>query len=115
MQGSDFHTDDHDEISGVKSTEYTQHSKKIGYQKAISLPSSPHKRSGAAEYAGSTDMISMWNKLLESSKILNKPLLPYPEWNIDFSELIVGSRVGIGMLYASYIMSLLAHLITSLC
>jgi serine/threonine protein kinase len=26
----------------------------------------------------------------------NKPLLPYEEWNIDFSELTVGTRVGIG-------------------
>lgn len=98
LQGSDLPTDNHDEISGPKSTEYSLNSNSIGYQKAISLPSSPHKRSGPAEYVGSTDMISTWNKLLESSKILNKPLLPYPEWNIDFSELIVGPRVGIGML-----------------
>ena len=26
----------------------------------------------------------------------NKPLLPYEEWYIDFSELTVGIRVGIG-------------------
>jgi hypothetical protein len=26
----------------------------------------------------------------------SKPLLPFQEWNIDFSELTVGARVGIG-------------------
>lgn len=26
----------------------------------------------------------------------DKPLLPFEEWNIDFSELTVGPRVGIG-------------------
>lgn len=26
----------------------------------------------------------------------NKTLLPYEEWNIDFSEITVGTRVGIG-------------------
>ena len=31
----------------------------------------------------------------------NKPLLPYEEWNIDFSELTVGIRVGIGKIVGS--------------
>ena len=29
----------------------------------------------------------------------DKPLLPYPEWNIDYSELTVGIRIGIGEHY----------------
>lgn len=44
-------------------------------------------------------MIATWNKLLESSSFGNEPWFPYHEWNIDFSELTVGSRVGIGIHY----------------
>lgn len=72
-------------------------------QRAMSLPSSPHEfrgqtseRSGASEFLQREEMISMWNKILQSSALLNKPLLPFEEWNIDFSELTVGTRVGIG-------------------
>ncbi|KAL7211624.1 hypothetical protein ACSBR2_014472 [Camellia fascicularis] len=97
---SNFH---HDEMSGEKSTAYYFHRTQMSSQKAISLPSSPHLSrrlaSGMCESAvltGSAEMTSTWNKVLESSKILNKPLLPFQEWNIDFSELTVGIRVGIG-------------------
>ncbi|WOG85077.1 hypothetical protein DCAR_0104264 [Daucus carota subsp. sativus] len=100
---SDFHQDERDKFSGESFAAYTLQKKKSSYQKAISLPSSPHKfsshdseRSGAIEYVRSADMISTWNHVIRSSEILNKPLLPYPEWNIDFSELTVGPRVGIG-------------------
>ena len=31
-------------------------------------------------------MISRCNKVLDLSKILNKSLEPFEEWNIDFSE-----------------------------
>lgn len=41
-------------------------------------------------------MVLTWNRILESATSGNKPLLPYQEWNIDFSELTVGTRVGIG-------------------
>lgn len=70
---------------------------------AISLPSSHHQSRErvsimceATELSGSADMISSWNKVLESSNISDKLLLPFQEWNIDFSELTVGTRVGIG-------------------
>ncbi|URE07076.1 STYKc [Musa troglodytarum] len=70
-------------------------------QKAISLPSSPHEYgSKSTERNGDSsrteDMVLTWNKVLQSSSFLNKPLLPFEEWNIDFSELTVGTRVGIG-------------------
>ncbi|CAA7408577.1 unnamed protein product [Spirodela intermedia] len=72
-------------------------------QKAISLPSSPHEFStqssqgiGASGLLTTEDMVSVWDKVLKSSPFLNKPLLPFEEWNIDFSELSVGTRVGIG-------------------
>lgn len=75
----------------------------VSSQRAISLPSSPHQfvsqtpeRSGASNCAQNDDMVSTWNKVLESPSFHNKPLLPYEEWNIDFSELTVGTRVGIG-------------------
>ncbi|PWA38639.1 hypothetical protein CTI12_AA552930 [Artemisia annua] len=42
------------------------------------------------------ETVSTWNKILESPMFQNKPLLPYQEWNIDFSEITVGTRVGIG-------------------
>ncbi|XP_068499977.1 probable serine/threonine-protein kinase SIS8 isoform X3 [Phaseolus vulgaris] len=72
-------------------------------QKAMSLPSSPHdyrghasERSGPSRYGVNDEMESTWNKVLESPMFNNKPLLPYEKWNIDFSELTVGTRVGIG-------------------
>lgn len=72
-------------------------------QKAMSLPSSPHdyrdqtsETSRPPRYELNDELESTWNKILESSMSNNKPLLPYEEWNIDFSELTVGTRVGIG-------------------
>ena len=72
-------------------------------QKAMSLPSSPHEygsqtpeRSGTSNYRVNDDMVSTWNRILGSPMFQNKPLLPFEEWNIDFSELTVGTRVGIG-------------------
>ncbi|GJN19429.1 hypothetical protein PR202_gb06707 [Eleusine coracana subsp. coracana] len=76
--------------------------RQINAQKAVSLPSSPH-RSGVhgsdlgdpADFTAE-DLMSTWNKVLQSSPFLNKPLLPYEEWHIEFSEITVGTRVGIG-------------------
>jgi len=69
----------------------------------VSLPSSPHdyrrqtsETSRPSGYELNDELESTWNKILESSMADNKPLLPYEEWNIDFSELTVGTRVGIG-------------------
>ncbi|XP_062223631.1 probable serine/threonine-protein kinase SIS8 isoform X2 [Phragmites australis] len=74
----------------------------INSQKAVSLPSSPHRSGilgsdlgGPADFTAA-DLISNWNKVLQSSPFLNKPLLPFEEWHIEFSEITVGSRVGIG-------------------
>ncbi|CAD5170309.1 unnamed protein product [Musa acuminata subsp. malaccensis] len=66
-------------------------------QKAISLPSSPHEYSSKSterngDSSRAEDMVLTWNKVLQSSSFLNKPLLPFEEWNIDFSELTVGTR-----------------------
>lgn len=73
----------------------------ISSQKAMSLPSSPHElRRQAPESSGpdrtNNELFSTWNRILESHMYQNKPLLPFEEWNIDFSELTVGTRVGIG-------------------
>lgn len=77
-------------------------------QKAISLPSSPHEfrsqatdRGGTSGYKVSPEAVSTWNKVLESPMFQNKPLLPFQEWNIDYRELTVGTRVGIGKLVSS--------------
>lgn len=98
--------DGHDGIYGQKAMTYNFPLKQINPHKAISLPSSPHRlghqasvRSEAKEILVSPDMMSTFNQVLESSKILNKPLLPFEEWNIDYSELTIGTRVGIGMLF----------------
>ncbi|MCH95911.1 serine/threonine-protein kinase EDR1-like, partial [Trifolium medium] len=68
----------------------------------MSLPSSPHdyrgqasERSELSRYGVNDELESTWNKVLESQMFNNKPLLPYEAWNIDFSELTVGTRVGI--------------------
>ncbi|XP_006358967.1 serine/threonine-protein kinase EDR1 isoform X1 [Solanum tuberosum] len=75
--------------------------KDISSQRSMSLPSSPHElRRQVPEKSGpdrmNDELVSTWNRILESHMYLNKPLLPFEEWNIDFSELIVGTRVGIG-------------------
>ncbi|XP_043689067.1 probable serine/threonine-protein kinase SIS8 [Telopea speciosissima] len=99
---TNFHLDRHDVIPGEGSATYLPR-RQINSQKAASLPSSPHQfrgqgseRSGPSNYGGNAEMVSTWNKVLESSKFLKRPLLPFDEWNIDFSELTVGTRVGIG-------------------
>ncbi|TKW37037.1 hypothetical protein SEVIR_1G021400v4 [Setaria viridis] len=76
--------------------------RQINSQKAVSLPSSPHRSSilasdlrGPSDFT-EADLMSTWNKVLQSSPFLNKPLLPYEEWCIEFSEITVGIRVGVG-------------------
>ncbi|CAD6230373.1 unnamed protein product [Miscanthus lutarioriparius] len=70
-------------------------------QKAVSLPSSPHEYRGQVtpkndDFISKEKMALAWNKVFQSSPFLNKPLLPFEEWNIDFSEITIGTRVGIG-------------------
>ncbi|KAF7851145.1 hypothetical protein BT93_L4451 [Corymbia citriodora subsp. variegata] len=100
-QASSFHFDAHDEVSGGVSPMYDREN--ISSQKAISLPSSPHEfrsqsseRSLVVNYPRNNELFSTWNKVLESQMFNNQPLLPYQEWNIDYAELTVGTRVGIG-------------------
>ncbi|CAK8536310.1 unnamed protein product [Lathyrus sativus] len=94
-----FHHDGHDERPSLYSFQRDQ----VTSQKAISLPSSPHdyrsqssERSELSRYGVNDETESTWNKVLESQMYNNKPLLPYEGWSIDFSELTVGTRVGIG-------------------
>lgn len=91
---------DHNKLPGGRSALYAplrQHSS----QKAVSLPSSPHEfRNESPERIGiprvNEDMVLTWNRVLDSPMFQNKPLLPFEEWNIDFSEITVGTRIGIG-------------------
>ncbi|OMO61068.1 hypothetical protein COLO4_33587 [Corchorus olitorius] len=97
-----FHLVGRDGITGGRSALLKLSRDQINSQKAISLPSSPHdyrsqtsERSGVSRYVANDELVATWNKVLESSMFDNNPLLAYPEWNIDFSELTVGTRVGI--------------------
>jgi hypothetical protein len=92
---SGFHLDAHDQVSGGRSTLSRE---PLDPQKAISLPSSPQNYRSQYEQSGSShrNISHIWDKVLGSPMFQNKPLLPYEEWNIDFSELTVGTRVGIG-------------------
>ncbi|CAN8254259.1 unnamed protein product [Cochlearia groenlandica] len=93
---SGYHLDAHDQVSGGRSTLSRE---PLDPQKAISLPSSPQNyRNQAYERSGTShhNISHIWDKVLGSPMFQNKPLLPYEEWNIDFSELTVGTRVGIG-------------------
>ncbi|XP_039016965.1 serine/threonine-protein kinase EDR1-like isoform X1 [Hibiscus syriacus] len=100
---SNCQLDGHNKIAGGRSALYNLSRDQINSQKAVSLPSSPHayrsqtsERSGLSGCLPNDEMIRTWNKILESRMFNNNPLLPYPEWNINFSELTVGTRVGIG-------------------
>lgn len=101
IQASDFRLGNRDEISGARSALYALHGEQSS-QKAVSLPSSPHQyRTRTLEnmtsgQAPSDEMVSTWNSILEARMYRDKSLLPYDEWNIDFTELTVGTRVGIG-------------------
>ncbi|OVA06238.1 Protein kinase domain [Macleaya cordata] len=96
-----FCLDDHDKMLSEISGRYNHPGKQLNSHTATSLPSSPRAfRGHASESIGRPDfvgneLVSTWNKVLESSTFLNKPLLPFQEWNIDFSELTVGTRFGI--------------------
>ncbi|KAJ3686335.1 hypothetical protein LUZ61_015499 [Rhynchospora tenuis] len=77
--------------------------RQVSSHKAVSLPSSPHQFSasssgisGPPEFLSNRQLMATWNKVLRSSSFMNKPLMPFEEWNIDFAELTVGTRVGIG-------------------
>ncbi|KAG1335252.1 serine/threonine-protein kinase EDR1 [Cocos nucifera] len=98
---SSYCSDGHDEVSRGMPGAYNSSRRQT--QKAISLPSSPNEFrghasdiSGVSDFLSTEDLISTWNKVLKSSLYWNKPLLPFQEWNIEFSELTVGTRVGIG-------------------
>ncbi|KAK1404887.1 Mitogen activated protein kinase kinase [Heracleum sosnowskyi] len=95
---SEFHPDGRNEPSAENSSVHAFPKKHFSSQKAISLPSSPHEYSSraSARSGGDDEMVSTWTKFLESPMFQNKLLLPFHEWNIDFSEITVGSRVGIG-------------------
>lgn len=87
-------------MSGGRSSLYAP-LRQLGSQNAVSLPSSPYEfmsqtpqRSGT--HGVTKEMVSTWNRVLDLPIFQNKPLLPFEEWNIDFSELTVGTRVGIG-------------------
>ncbi|KAH0701357.1 hypothetical protein KY284_015572 [Solanum tuberosum] len=98
-QVQNFHSDDLNTGNSEKGQAQHFHRKCLPSDKAISLPSSPrwsYGRGKAAGIFGSPDMMSRLDKVIESSRILNKPLLPFDEWNIDFSEITIGARVGIG-------------------
>ncbi|KAI7724462.1 hypothetical protein M8C21_005683 [Ambrosia artemisiifolia] len=94
LQNPDLKKDEHEHDHDGTSV-YTL---KRDSQKAMSLPTSPHEyRSSKASGDNISDeAVSTWNKILDSPMFQNKPLLPYQEWNIDFSEITVGTRVGIG-------------------
>nr|CAD1834379.1 unnamed protein product [Ananas comosus var. bracteatus] len=89
-----------DEVAGkLSATNNESRNQASSSQKAMSLPSSPHEyrgEDGASDFLQKEHMVSIWNEVLQRSSFLNKPLLPFEEWNIDFSELTVGTRVGIG-------------------
>ncbi|PIA34033.1 hypothetical protein AQUCO_03900142v1 [Aquilegia coerulea] len=98
---SNFRLDAHEEMSSQLSGGLPR--KQMTSQTAISLPSSPHEYRVQAletnndmEFVRNAELLSAWNRVLESTTSQNRPLLPYQEWNIDFSELTVGTRVGIG-------------------
>lgn len=98
-QVPNFHSDDPNTGSGEKGRAQHFPRKCLTSDKAISLPSSPRWSYGRGKTPGifgSPDIASRLDKVIESSKILNKPLLPFDEWNIDFSEITIGARVGIG-------------------
>ncbi|GAA0161002.1 non-receptor serine/threonine protein kinase [Lithospermum erythrorhizon] len=97
---SEFHPDNHDSLYGQKRAPYNFRRKQPNQQRAMSMPSSPHYLGNgvkeAAEIFGGSHIISTLDKVFES-KTFSKPLLPFQEWNIDFSEISVGRRVGIGL------------------
>ncbi|KAL5207117.1 hypothetical protein ABZP36_031552 [Zizania latifolia] len=77
--------------------------RQVSNQMAVSLPSLPHQLrshgsdlTGSAEFLTAADLMSTWNRVLQSSPFLNKPLLRYEECHIEFSEITVGTRVGRG-------------------
>lgn len=84
-----------------RESSYSKDPDKYPYR-ATSVPSSPRDfqnnlvSARGMDPSKSVDIITSWNRVLESSPLPSKPLLPFSEWNIDFSELRVGVRVGIG-------------------
>lgn len=91
-----------DEVSTRRPSALEGLRRQFNSQKAVSLPSSPHRSGILGSDLGSpsdyteADLVATWNEVLQSSPFLNKPLLPYEEWCIEYSEITVGTRVGVG-------------------
>ncbi|CAI9299739.1 unnamed protein product [Lactuca saligna] len=100
LQNPELKKDEADENDGRSLYSLEREREGEASQKAMSLPTSPHEfrhpASGRPAIPDGDETVSTWNKILDSPMFQNKPLLPYQEWNIDFSELTVGTRVGIG-------------------
>uniref|UniRef100_A0A0D9V418 Protein kinase domain-containing protein n=1 Tax=Leersia perrieri TaxID=77586 RepID=A0A0D9V418_9ORYZ len=103
-----------DTSGGVVATNNGSRNRNGSTQKAMSLPSSPHEyreqiseTSNACDFVSKERMALTWKQVLQSSPFLNKPLLPFEEWNIDFSELTIGTRDSSERFFVVYGMALM--------
>lgn len=71
------------------------------------------KNNGEAAWKGSSGVVSdtnsaaaSWTLPMQSASPPSQPLFPFPEWNIEFSELRIGVRVGIGLYFRHSISNL---------
>lgn len=67
------------------------------HSSGISTQSSRELLSGGSSGAPDTHSAeATWALTMQSPSLPSQPLMPFSEWNIEFSELRIGIRVGIG-------------------
>jgi hypothetical protein len=70
------------------------------HSSGISTQSSRELLSGGSSGAPDTHSAeATWALTMQSPSLPTQPLMPFSEWNIEFSELRIGIRVGIGMCF----------------
>jgi hypothetical protein len=65
----------------------------------LSLQSSQELALGGHSLFDTEGGVVSWGLMMQSPSLPSQPLMPFAEWSIEFSELRIGIRVGIGKIF----------------
>jgi hypothetical protein len=68
----------------------------------LSLQSSQELALGGHSLFDTEGGVVSWGLMMQSPSLPSQPLMPFAEWSIEFSELRIGIRVGIGKIFFLY-------------
>ncbi len=68
-------------------------------ESSLSLQSSQELALGGHSLFDTEGGVVSWGLMMQSPSLPSQPLMPFAEWSIEFSELRIGIRVGIGKIF----------------